>query len=50
MGVLLFGIDISHKGLFFFSEVKFYDVFTFDVLDAVNDKVVQLFHVGGGGF
>ncbi len=33
-----------------FSEVKFYDVFSFDVLDTVNDKVVQLFHVGGGRF
>lgn len=33
-------------GIVQFSEVKFHDVFSFDVLDAVDNEVVQLFHRG----
>lgn len=37
-------------GIVQFSEVQFYDVFSFDVLNAIDDEVVQRFNGGGGGF
>lgn len=47
-GVPLADDEKIRGGIVQFSEVKFHDVFSFDVLNAIDDEVVQRFNGGGG--